>query len=526
MRETIKVTALMTGISLPPFLALIVLSLFFCEAGDDVAVFGMVGFLVAAALEIGVWAVCRDSLSYEVKVRLWTHYVMSLLCCLLFILLCGACSSLAALGIALGAYFLVYYVLGVVQIPLNIRYAKEGYARFYRPFYPFLSKKRRQLLLFPLNAGAKERFFFSGEGSEGCLEGDYLHMSEDLSRGGIFLDRYFLEAETKDRPWTPEDQERAVGRMAALGARTVGFVRREGKLRFLILPAPERYGAAKQELSRLFGPEVRPGRAEDLGSLLRRVLGFDPSEGMYLPQSSGHEQLSPGMSPVFPYDPVRSGILCRLSVFYGGPAESDGLALTAFEALFPDEEKGRSAIAPLEEKGFVLVKSGPALVLDRVDGELVEKESDGGIAEFVFLLPVFMGDGMTRGEADLLTAFALYWRMRNQGSSPVWGRQRQRIEGLLAGLPEQGLSLGVFGEERLTVKELEDKGVFFSERTGWGCVDPSGAVGEAVELVRKGAKTEEESVDQLERCVKEFFEICQKSSAFRVDWQILSERNV
>ena len=522
MRETIKVTALITGISLPPFLALIVLSLFFCEAGDDVAVFGMVGFLVAAALEIGVWAVCRDSLSYEVKVRLWTHYVMSLLCCLLFILLCGACSSLAALGIALGAYFLVYYVLGVVQIPLNIRYAKEGYARFYRPFYPFLSRRRRQILLFPLNAGKKERFFFSGQGSEGCLEGDYLHMSEDLSRGGIFLDRYFLEAEAEDRPWTPDDQERAVGRMAALGARTVGFVRRAGKLRFLVLPAPERYQAAREELFRLFGPEVRPGRAADLGSLLRRVLGFDPSEGMYLPQASGQEQLNPGMSPVFPYDPVRSRVLCELSVFYGGPAAPDGLVPTVFSALFPDEEKGRSAVAPLEELGFVSAKSGPAQVLDRVDGELVEKESDGGIAEFVFFLPVYMRSGRTRGETDLATAFALYWRMRNREASSAWGRQRQRIEGLLAGLPEQGLDLGVFGEERLTVKELEDKGVFFSERTGWGCVDPSGAVGEAVELVRKGAKAEEGSVDQLERCVKEFFEICQKSSAFRVEWQILS----
>ena len=519
MLERFKVAAIVCGLMLP-FLGFIVLAVGLIPEVQEVVVYGLTGFMVLAASVTAFWGLQRQVLSFEVGARLWTHYAMCLLCCLVFVLLSAVLLPLVALGVALGVYFLIYYVLGVVQIPLNIHYVREGYAPFYRPFYPFLSRKRRKHLLFPLRTGEKERFFFSGEGYEGCLEGDFLHMSDDLSKGQIHLNRYFLEIVAPDRPWTPDDQGNAVRKLISVGARTVGYVRREG-FKFLLIPDLDRYEETKKLLSGLFkGGEVIPGRIPNLGSLLKRLIGFDPYEGLSLPQASGEENLSTGMSTVFPYDPLRARFLCQLARFSSNSAGPDGLVPVIFRAHFFDREKATEATGFLESAGFSLLAAEPLKVLDRNDeGELFLKENSGGVLEYRFYLPVSVWGGMSREESDLVTAFALYWRMREHPNSSVHKRQRNQIECLLSGLAERGSGLGVFGDETLTLKEMEDKGVFWSEKRGWGCVDPTGAVGEAVRLVRKLWSPKAESVDQMENCVRKFFGICQQNGAFWVDWQ-------
>ena len=98
---------------------------------DGASVIALVCCWVLAIMFMIV-AMQREKKYLEARVRLYTHAVVSYLSFYVFALLSKVTplSGGGLLGVTFGVYFFLYYVLGVVQIPLNILYHKRGYRFF------------------------------------------------------------------------------------------------------------------------------------------------------------------------------------------------------------------------------------------------------------------------------------------------------------------------------------------------------------------------------------------------------------
>lgn len=193
----------------------------------------------------------------EIKQRFLTHSVMLYLSeyAIIFLSSFTSLPTAAVFGVAAGAYALVYYVFGAVQIPLNIVYRGMGYRKFYSLFYPLLSKRRRELLLFGGKEQRQERFSFDANGKRGEMAGDFFYVT-GREYGGVVLPDKYLDSEFVSSDWSGEDFSALAERLGRYGVRAVGYniCRKNGQERVNIFALPDAagYKKAKAELNKFF----------------------------------------------------------------------------------------------------------------------------------------------------------------------------------------------------------------------------------------------------------------------------------
>lgn len=224
--------------------------------GDRLPEMGLIAFLILSVLLIA-WGLEGDG-SPEKKIRIFTHAAM----CFLSVQLVCVFSRLGqwrAIAVALGVYFAAYYVLSIVLVPLNIFYRRQGYRPFYVLFYPFLSRRRRGLLLFGGGSGEKgEKFVFDAAGRRGEVIGEFFFVEGNVY-GEVRLPESCLCIEFPLPPsgWTAEDFDAFAKKIAGADFRAVGYCifsdgGAEKTVRVLSLPDPGHYRRGKKACDRFF----------------------------------------------------------------------------------------------------------------------------------------------------------------------------------------------------------------------------------------------------------------------------------
>lgn len=293
----------------------------------------------------------------EARVRLYTHAVVSYLSFYVFALLSKVTplSGGGLLGVTFGVYFFLYYVLGVVQIPFNILYHKRGYRFFYRPFYPFFSKKQRQRLLFGGADSHAKDLEFSVDNVHGRLTGDFLYV-EGHDYGEVNIERKYLLVELPlGAPWTDKEFSAFKKAMWKYSFRAVGYSVNENSssesagTRIVVVPDRLKYAKGREALDKFFSSrkldaEMFVNDYEDFGKeVIPLVLPFYSDEcSLYLSE---------------PFHRSKVSVLNRLLCFYAGKRfkETKGVEDVVFTLAFPREipkEQLLTFAAECEKKNF------------------------------------------------------------------------------------------------------------------------------------------------------------------------------
>lgn len=138
----LKKLAISVAVLVPAMLVQILLAVWLLPEEDAVVLILIPLILFTAFLCAAIMLPC----GVLWKTRLYTHALFQYAGGFLYIALCFTpLAPWMNLTAVYAVYFLLYYVFGAIQLPLNIRLRKRGYCPAYCLFYPFLSAKKEMI---------------------------------------------------------------------------------------------------------------------------------------------------------------------------------------------------------------------------------------------------------------------------------------------------------------------------------------------------------------------------------------------
>ncbi len=243
----LKKLAISVAVLVPAMLVQILLAVWLLPEEDAVVLILIPLILFTAFLCTAIMLPC----GVLWKTRLYTHALFQYAGGFLYIALCFTpLAPWMNLTAVYTVYFLLYYVFGAIQLPLNIRLRKRGYCPAYCLFYPFLSAKKRNNLLFAgLNRKAKPFRFDTGT-VRGEIAGAYLAAgrNKNFAYGNICVS---VTAEPCGG-WDSGAFSKLSKKLAKKAFRAVGYAVKGNALNVMILPDSARYGAGKKIILKFF----------------------------------------------------------------------------------------------------------------------------------------------------------------------------------------------------------------------------------------------------------------------------------
>ena len=288
---------------------------------------------------------CRfNEREIEFSARLFVHAALA--CLALWASICCMPFGIPAmLALPLGGYFILYYVLGIVQIPLNICYHRRGYRLFYRPFYPFYKKRDREMLLLRGAEEGKKRFFFEASGVKGEIDSTFFYVSGNRY-GRVILPEFCLSAEFADLGRTDKLFTLLARKVRRYGFRAVGYRIEGGRVLALLIPGDSHYRKGRAAITDFFNRRNIAVKTEVVRyadfqvEVTGRILGaeFDPKSAI--------------ANTDVPFDREKALLHSSALVFLSENQlkKSNGIAAVFFVVSFPWEVSDRDMRAFAEER--------------------------------------------------------------------------------------------------------------------------------------------------------------------------------
>ncbi len=190
---------------------------------------------------------------YNVRVRFVTHGVMLTLSTQVAWAFCLILPYIYALLITLGIYILIYYVFGIIQIPIYKFDRKLGIKPSFALFYPFKDKFQTAGLVFNAVKFLDKKVHFDFEDGYSEIIGEFFFI--DINRyGNVCLDKTYLVTEFGVEKWNNEDFDAYATAMCKYGFDAVGYslYKRQSGVTIKLITVPH---MAKYEKGRAFMDE-------------------------------------------------------------------------------------------------------------------------------------------------------------------------------------------------------------------------------------------------------------------------------
>lgn len=527
-------------------IGLIVVAAMFISLEEQEAEFWLLMAYIIVVLCVCTWgtqAAVPPGKPGELRMRLFTHTIVSYAAAWIALACAAAGGGFAvALGASLGFYLLVYYVLGAVQLPLNIAYRRLGYSPRYSLFYPLLGKRRREMLLF--GTEEEERFAFDANGVRGECSTEFFFV-QGRKYGQVELpDQYlFSEFPLPQKGWTGKDFDAYAACARKKGFLAVGWRIAQTKgageaVRLIAIPDLKNYKKGKEALAAFFarrkiGTEIFP---VDYRSMEEDVL---PE---LLPYRFNSEQLD--MEVGKPFDDERVGFLgAALVAMYREPLLARvGAYAPTFFVGFPEgtgvEEMKRFAAAR-EKEGFLCIGVISTDTEEKTGAFPVEK----GRSNYVYFekLISFNPD---LSPAQLLLGWALSvyrqvyhmtWAeyLANAGLPKAAEEDKKELAAAerlisvtLHGIgpaPEEADDLMFSGDMKFAYRDFLDAGLMWiSDRRRWMVRTPNAAVERAFGLLAQlpdRIKASVLSETELTQALRGLYDAAKEAGALRIGWR-------